>query len=98
MTEDRVKRKDLWKQLCNIKRQKVWLNAAEKLGFIIDTSTGGTSHTNIRDKRYPITDVRSLVVTVQSNLYKVVNEKYFKRFLDFGIEEDAIWRALGMLK
>ena len=98
MAEDRIKRKELWKKLGNIKRQREWLDAAEKLGFLIASSSGGTSHTTIRDRKYPVTDTRGLVATVQSNLYDVVNKKYFKRFLDYGIEEDAIWRSLGMLK
>ena len=97
MAEERIKRKQLWGRLGNIKRQRDWLNAAERLGFAINVSAGGTSHTTIRDKKYPVENIRGLVTTIQANLYKQINQHIFKQFMDFGIKEDEIWRALGML-
>ena len=97
MAEERIKRKSWWKGLGNIKKKKDWLNAAEKLGFVVDGGGGKGSHWAIRNGKYPTNDIRSLVATIQSSLYKEANQKIFKHILDEGILEDDIWRALEML-
>ena len=99
MAEERVKRKELWARLNNIKKPQEWINAAEALGLRIARSTGGTSHCTIRDPKNPNNDdPKSLIATIQKNLYKQVNQGIFKEFLKFGIPEDDIWKALKMLK
>ncbi len=97
MAEDRIRRKKLWQSLGNIKRQIEWLQAAEKLGLTVTGGGGKGSHWAIRNGKYPISDIRSLVATVQKGLHKKANEKIFKHLLDEGVSEDDIWKALGML-
>ena len=98
MSEDRIQRKDLWVKMDSIKRPKEWLKVAEKLGLRITRSTGGTSHCTIRDPKNPNDDdSKSLISTIQKNLYKQSNQRIFKQIIDFGIPEDDIWKALGML-
>ncbi len=98
MSEKRIKRKNLWIRLNNIKTPQEWLKASERLGLRTSRSTGGTSHCTIRDpKNVNDNDPRSLISTVQKNLYKQSNERIFKQILASGIAEDDIWKALGML-
>ena len=40
----------------------------------------------------------SLITTVPNNLHRIMNQEIFKQILKFGVEEDKIWEALGMLK
>lgn len=98
MAEERIRRKDLWKGLNNI-GQSDWIRAAEKLGLHAVTSPSGTSHTvTIRDpKSSHSNSAEGLIATIQTHLYKQANQKIFKRFRAFGLEEDAIWKALGRL-
>ncbi|KKW11367.1 MAG: hypothetical protein UY50_C0015G0011 [Parcubacteria group bacterium GW2011_GWA2_49_9] len=98
MPEERIKRKQLWVQLNNVKRPQEWMKAAEKLGLSVAASSGGTSHCTIRDpNNQNREDIKSLIATVQKNLYKQANQHIFKQILNFGKSEDDIWRALGML-
>jgi hypothetical protein len=98
MSEDRIKRKNLWVSLNNIKTPQEWLKVAEKLSLRTAKSTGGTSHCTIRDpKNLDNNDPKSLIATIQKNLYKQANQRIFKQIIDFGIVEDDIWKALGML-
>ena len=98
MSEDRIKRRDLWNGLNNIKRPQEWLKASERLGLRTTRSSGGTSHCTIRDpKNLNDNDPKSLIATVQKNLYKQSNQGIFKEIISFGITEDDIWRALKML-
>lgn len=98
MSEDRIKRKDLWNRLNNIKKPQEWLKASERLGLRTTRSSSGTSHCAIRDpKNSNDDDPKSLIATVQKNLYKQANQGIFKEMINFGISEDDIWRALKML-
>jgi hypothetical protein len=98
MSEDRIKRKNLWIGLNNIKTSDEWIRAANKLGLRTSKSTGGTSHSTIRDpNNMNNDDPKSLIATVQRNLYKQSNQGIFKQIINFGISEDDIWKALGML-
>ena len=100
MSEDRIKRKDLWRQFPNkIKKIKKWLKAAEALDLIVTQPKGGSSHYAIRFKDYDKTDVKGLVVVVYEHrsIRKDVNEAVFKAFLDKGFSEDDIWKALDLL-
>ena len=98
MSEDRIKRKNLWVSLNNIKTPQEWLKASEKLGLRTTRSTSGTSHCTIRDpKNLDNNDPKSLIATIQKNLYKQSNQRIFKQIIDFGIGEDDLWKALGMM-
>jgi hypothetical protein len=99
MAEKRIQRKDLWVRLNNIKKSQEWINAAEALGLRIATSGGGTSHSTIRDpKNLDNDDPKSLIATVQKNIYKQANHAIFKQLIKFGIPEEDIWKALRLRK
>jgi hypothetical protein len=99
MSEDRIKRKNLWIGMNNIK-QSDWIKAGYALGLRVVKSPSGTSHTiTFRDPKNPDDNsLKSLITTVQVNLFKQANQAIFKKVIDFGIEEDEIWKALGMIK
>ncbi len=101
MTEERIKRKDLWQAIGKI-RQNDWGKAAQKLGLDFSNSWGRGSHGVIRDPKFPDpSDTRGFITTIQKNLGKQHNQRIFKQLLDYGmklgINEDDIWKALGML-
>ena len=100
MSESRIVNKKLWDSLGTIKDKGPWLKAAEKLGLKITRPSSGSSHCSIRnpDPKIPLHDVRGLIATVYDGMSRQVNGKVFKRFLDYGIKEDDLWRALEMLK
>jgi len=75
-----------------------WYHAGRRLNLIIDTSSGKGSHAVIRGPRYPDSlNIRGHFTTIPRHLYKEMNRIIFKQLLDFGIAEDAIWKALKML-
>lgn len=103
MARAEIAHRDLFEKLGSIKRQSQWLKAAEVLGFRV--SAGGKHPYIVRDPKNPNNgDFRSSVTTIPSNLHSVINQKIFRQFLEspisvrMGITEDAIWKALGMLK
>lgn len=98
VAKSRIKRKDLWMGLNNI-NQSDWIKAAKKLGLRVVYSKSGTSHTvTLRDPNNLIDDnLNSLITTLQVNLYKEANRSIFKRIIDFGVSEDDLWEALGMV-
>ncbi len=99
MSNDRVKRKDLWARLNNVK-QSDWIKAGNILGLNVTKSNSGTSHTHvIRDpKNENLDDIKGVIAVLQINLYKQANRGIFNALRDFGVPEDKIWRALKMLK
>ena len=99
MANDRVKRKNLWMRMNNIK-QSDWIKAAQKLNLNVVKNNSGSSHTHIiRDpKNNNRDDVKGVIAVLQVNLYKQANREIFNDILDFGIAEDAIWKGLGLLK
>ncbi|HBB49510.1 TPA: hypothetical protein DEQ22_00075 [Candidatus Nomurabacteria bacterium] len=97
MSEDRIKRKELYKTLGKLKT-KDWLKAAENLYLKVTSPSGGTSHCHsIRMPSIPVEDIRGLIATVYDGMSNQVHQKTFKKFLDFGFPEDQIWKALEML-
>lgn len=96
MSESRIIRKKLWPKLASIKKQKEWLDAADRLG--LPYTSNGSGHHVIRNSKFPDSDIRSLIATIQTNLYKEANQTIFKNLLNYGIPEDDIWRALELLK
>ena len=98
MSEERIKRKELYNSLGKIK-PKDWLKVAEKLLLTVTSPTsGGGSHCHsIRVPSIPVTDIKGLITTIYEGMSKQVNQKVFKKFLDRGFTEDQLWKALGML-
>ena len=98
MADKLILRRELVHNFSNIRRQD-WKKVAEKLELIWDEEHGKGSHAVIRDPKYPKPyDTRGLLATVQKNIYKEVNKSIFKNLVKKGINEDDIWKALGMLK
>lgn len=92
-----IAHKDLYQQLGNVKKGEDWLRMGEILGLRI--CRGSKHPATIRDPRLPDDNGRaSLIATIQSHLNKGMNQAIFKEILRFGIDEDEIWKALGMLK
>jgi len=95
---NRIKNKTLWRSIGKLK-QKDWIKASKRLGLNVSTTGGRGSHCVIRDPKFKNpNDTRSLIATIQKNLFKQANETIFKQFINSGILEDDIWRALKMLK
>jgi hypothetical protein len=94
-----LRHKDLHQSLGNIKTAKQWLDAATKLGFSITRPRGGSSHSSIRKVHSkPEDGIQGLITTVYDGMGKQVNQKVFKKLLEYGVEEDDLWRALGMMR
>ena len=91
MTSEWLKRKELRSKLDKV-TQKEWMIVAERLGLSCEGGKG--SHCVIRNTKFPINDVRSVISTVQSSLYREANLTIFKNLVNYGISEDDIWRAL----
>lgn len=92
-----IVRKDLYQGLGNIKRVEQWLKAGETLGLRI--CRGSKHPSTIRDPNLPDDEGRaSLIATIPNNLHRNMNQIIFKEFLKFGIQEDALWKALDVLK
>lgn len=97
MVEDRIKRKDLWQRLSNIKKKEVWMRAASALGLHVTQPKGGSSHYAIRFPGYENWDSKGLISVVYDPVRKDVSEAIFKKLLDKGYDEDEIWKALRKL-
>jgi len=91
-----IKRKDLYKRLGNIKSREAWLKVAEVAGLRI--CRGGKHPITIRDPKMPDEEGKaSLIAVIPSHLHKKMNQEIFKHLLSFMMEEDLIWKALGLL-
>jgi len=91
-----IERKELIQKLSNIKKGEQWLHVAEKVGLRI--CRGSKHPSTIRDPKQPDDNGRaSLIAVIPNDLHRIMNQKIFKEILRFGIAEDAIWKALGML-
>lgn len=98
-----IERKDLWRKLNNIKNPKDWERAGARLEpelIVLSGSSGGKGpHCIFWDPKF-IDDrqnINGLIATIQTHIYKEVNESIFKKVKAFGIPEDDIWKALKML-
>jgi len=69
--------------------QKQWIRACKKLGLVVDTRSGKGSHVLIK---HPEAGHR---YTLQKSLHKFINMKIFKKLLEWGFDEEAIWEALN---
>jgi len=92
-----IARKDLFQRLGNIKKVEQWLKAGERLDLRV--CRGSKHPSTIRNPKMPGDEGRaSLIATIPANLYRGMNQIIFKEFLKFGILENKIWKALGMIK
>lgn len=81
-----------WKtKLVQIKRQKEWIKALESLGYIVESGKG--SHYVARNRNFDRSDYRSLVLTIQKDIRKDVNESMFKELIKKGLSENDILKA-----
>jgi predicted RNA binding protein YcfA (HicA-like mRNA interferase family) len=69
--------------------QAQWLSACIKLGLIVDKKSGKGSHALIKHPNI------GHKYTIQKNLHKFINIKIFKKMLEWGFEEEDIWKALN---
>ena len=91
-----IVRKNLYKRLGNIKSGEAWLKVAEVAGLRV--CRGGKHPYTIRDPDMPNEDGKaSLIAVIPNNLHNKMNQEIFKHILAFGVAEDIIWKALGML-
>ena len=97
MAEDRIKHKELWQQLGNIKKKEVWIEAAKELGLNVTQPKGGSSHYALRLPGYENWDIKGFISNVYDPIRKDISESIFKKLLTKGYNEDDIWRALKML-
>lgn len=75
-----------------------WRRCCDKLGLSVSISGGKGSHTIVRHPSYPDpSDTTGHITTIKDKLHKEANRTIFKQLLKFGIAEDNIWNALGML-
>lgn len=96
MVEERIQRKDLWRQLSKIKKKEDWIKAAGELGLQI--TRGSKHYAAIRLPGYEKYDIKGLISTIYDPVRKDISEKIFKRLLEKGYKEDDIWKVLGLLK
>ena len=98
MTDEVFKNKKLKARLNNI-GLKDWIKVARDHNLFIAHGTRGSHYTTIRDpKNSNRDDVRGVITTITPNCYLQNNIKIFKRFLAYGLEEDEIWKSLGLKK
>jgi len=91
-----IVRKNLYGRLGSIKSMGKWLKVAEIAGLRI--CRGGKHPIIIRDPGMPDDESNaSLIAVLTNNPHKVINQHIFKKILAFGVAEDVIWKALGML-
>lgn len=68
--------------------QSQWIKACTKLGLEVETDKGNGSHILVR---HPKTNSK---YTIQYNLHKFLNIKIFKKMLEWGFEEEQVWKSL----
>ena len=69
-------------------KQDDWIRACRKLALIVDCTRGKGSHCLIT---HPATNKK---YTLQRNLHKFINMKIFKKMMEWGYQEEEIWKAL----
>jgi len=96
MSDEIIKNQELKKRLNNISL-KDWIRFCKGEKLIITEGTRGSHYTTIRDPKYPDKqDIRGVITTITPNCFKESNLKTFKKFIEFGIPEDNIWKGLGL--
>lgn len=92
-----INRRDLWQGLGRL-TQNDWIKAGYRLNLTVDTKGGKGSHIAIRDPKFTNpAEIDGLIATISRRLARIENQSIFKHFLEYGIPEDDIWKALKML-
>ena len=68
--------------------QKHWVKACKKLGLVVDKKKGKRSHFRI------INPETNQATTLPSNCHKYISLDIYKTFLEWGISEDDLDKAL----
>jgi len=68
--------------------QSDWGRACRRLGLIVETKREKGSHILVK---HPV-DGRKY--TIQNHLHKYINQKIFKKMVEWGFSEKEIWNAL----
>jgi hypothetical protein len=71
-------------------KQKDWIKACEKLGVEVNVKSGRGSHALIKRPG------SSEKYTLQNDLHKILNQKYYKKLQDWGFSDSEINKALGL--
>lgn len=69
-------------------KQADWIRACTKLGLRVEKNRGKGSHALVKQ---PDGEAR---LTIQSDLHKIINQKYFKKLIQWGFTEERIFEAL----
>ena len=96
MSDELIKRKDLLRRIDRVTCDD-WIRVATECGFLVTQRTGGSSHYRIGRSGFLPDDFKGYVMVVYKNLHKQDKSKVFKKFRREGIEEDRVWRLLGLL-
>ena len=68
--------------------QVQWAKVCLKLGLEVETKHGKGSHILIKHLQ------TGRKYTIQKDLHKFINMKIFKKLLEWGFDEEDIWKAL----
>ena len=97
MADELIKRKDLLRQIDKVSCDD-WIRAAKECGFLVTQRKGGSSHYRIGIRGFPSEDFKGYIMVIYEHIHKQDKPKVFKKFMREGIEEDRLWKLLGLLK
>lgn len=99
----RLERGELVSQIKNL-RQDDWIAACERLGLYTPIGAGKGSHRAVyKEMNCDVSDSKMLVTVIQKNPYPNIQRDHLKKIVAWGqasgrYDEDAVWRALGVLR
>ncbi|HEY4516681.1 MAG TPA: hypothetical protein VJG64_01940 [Candidatus Paceibacterota bacterium] len=96
MADELIKRKGLIQQIDKASRDD-FIKAVQKVGFLVTNLSSG-SHYAVRRPGFDPADFKGFVTTVYADMSKQMKMKIFKNLVRAGINEDELWRGLGLLK
>ena len=94
MADELIVRKDLIQRINKVTRDD-FIKAAQESGFVVTKNATG-SHCAIRRPAIPVEDFRSFIYTVYEDMSKQTKVKVFKALRREGVDEDELWRHLGL--
>ena len=71
-------------------KQADWIKACKKLGLEISLKSGKGSHALIKHPK------NNTKYTIQTDLYKILNQKYYKLLRGWGFTDEQLCDALGL--
>ena len=95
MADELIVRKNLVQRINKVTRDD-FIKAARESGFVVTKNVTG-SHCAIRRPNFPAEDFRSFIYTIYEDMSKQTKLKVFKALRREGVEEDDLWRSLGLL-